>query len=283
MRLFQGEAVSSVKLSLEEFSAYYQSASVLAQEAMSDYFYKLKDSFNTLSSSLLNLDNDKVVTDVLSTRFETEHRIKRIKFVDVKDIAVLKPENFKGKYIDFSHDLLTHSDALLESTELTLDNLKLAISSFINEYTEDKAQILYGYTYFKEADKLTEKTRKAISSYFPEKNNSVKAHVEDVLKTLSDVPVIYNNIQKLDGIINLNRVKEINKLAKECTELVDVLIEQNTNSGILLKNDRTKKELVEVLHIAAKEVELVSYMYSNTMFFYSSVKALSEVILNQQD
>jgi len=278
-KLFAGEELPVLKLSTEEFRGYYNTASVISLEAVSDFFYKLKDTFATLGSTVAKLDNDKIVTDTLATRFETQHVVKRLKLVELRDEMVLKPENFKGKYVDYAAELISASDLLIANTEESLHNLKMAVSSFINEYSEEKVSTLYGISYFKQAEKISETARKDIAKYFPSSNSTVKAYVGDLLKSLSDVEQLYNDIQKLDGIINLSKINHISKLANEVSDLIDILIDQNTKSGVLLKNDSTKKELVNAVHIVAKEVELVSYMYSNCIFFYSAIKSLSEVIL----
>ena len=278
-KLFTSQEPLTLKLSMEKFVEYYNTASVVSLEAISDYFYKLKDLFTTLSSSLIGLNNDKIVTDALATRFETLYVLKRIKFVELRDEIVLKPENFKGKYIDYSADLIESASVLVRNTEENLHNLKMAVSSFINEYSENKVLTLYGISYFKEAEKIIETHRKNIAKYFPSSNSSVKAYVGDVLKSLSDVEQLYSDIQKLDKIINLSKINHISKLSSEVSDLIDVLIEQNTKSGILLKNNSTKKELINAIYTVAKEVELVSYIYSNCMFFYSAIKSLSDVII----
>ena len=70
-----------------------------------------------------------------------------------------------------------------------------------------------------------------------------------------------------------------NKIANEASDLIDLLIEQNNSSGILLKTEHIKKELVNALHVAAKEVEVAGYLYSNAIFFYSAFKNLSQVLI----
>lgn len=278
MKLFQNDQSTILNLSIEQFNSYYSTASIVSTEAVSDFLYKLKDSFSTIKNSLTE-SQDKVVTDTLTEKFELEHVIKRLKFNEIKDELVQKPENFKGKYVNYIEDLSSVSSNIVTNTESTINNLKLAISSFMNEYKEDEVHALYGVVYFKEADKMTERDKKEISKYFPNKDNSTKAHVEDVLKTLNDIPVIHSSISTLESVINQEKIKNISKLAGEATELVDLLIEQNNSSGILLKTEHIKKELVNALHITAKEVELVGYLYGNAIFFYSAFKNLSEVLI----
>lgn len=276
-KLFAGEDVGQVQFSAEVFRQYHGTAKVISAEAITDFFYKLKDSFTTLTSSVAGLDNDKIVTDVLATRYETGHVAKRVRFIELREETVAKPEKFKGKYVEFTQDMIQASTVMIDSAQESLSNLKLAVASFINEYSEDKVATLYGIAYFKDAEKITDNRRKEIAKYFT--GNGVKASVGDLLKSLTDIDTLYSDIQTLDSVINQSKIEHVAKLAQEVAELIDVLIEQNTKTGVLLKNDSLKKELVAAVHIVAKEVEFVSYLYSNAVFFYSAFKSLSEKII----
>lgn len=281
MRLYTQEEKIVPQFSQESFTQYYQTASVVAEEAISDFFYKLKDSLNTISNNLSITGQEAIVNDILSTRFELEHVIKRLKIVDLKDEYVPIPENFKGKYVEYIQDLITTSEIIVKDTESTLNHIKVAVSSFINEYNEEQVATLYGVVYFKDTDKLIQKRTKQISAYFPNNSGSVKAYLGDVLKTLNDIPEIHKGITSLESIINEKTIFNINKLAKEVAELIDLLIEQNKTSGVLLRNDSVKKDLVAALHITAREVEFMSYLYSNAIYFYSAYKSLAQLLLKK--
>lgn len=281
MKLFAGGVIETPKLSQEQFNAYYQTASVVSMEAISDFFFKLKDSIATINNSLFTLDEDKSLTEVLSTRFETEHVAKRLKMTNLKDHTVLIPEHFSGKYVDYIQDLTLVTSEATKNVDQTLSSLKLAISGFINEYSEDSVTTLYGGVYFKDAEKLLTRHTAIISKYFKKNTNSVKSRVGDVLISFTDIPDIYKGLVTLDGVLGVAKIKEISKVANEASELVDVLIEQNRNSQILLKNDHVKKELMNALYIGAKQVEFVAYLYSNILFLHKAVKALSDLMIVQ--
>lgn len=274
MKLFSGQDKFDLHFSMEEFRGHYQTAAVVSAEALSDYLYKVKDAFSTTFDRLSASVNDKVVVDTTSSKFETMHRLKRVKFIDLKDYLTSKPENFRGKYVDYTLDLINASKIMVENTESTLNNLKLAISSFVNEYSENKVSTLYGAIYFKEAEKLVEENRKEVSQYFPDSNGSTKAYVRDVLKTTNDIESLYKNIEMLDTILNLSKIDYIAKLTNECVDLIDTLIDQNTKTDMLSKNDTIKKELISAVHISAREVEFLNYLYANAIVFYGVFKSL---------
>ena len=279
MRLFTEGETPSITLSTEEFNTYYQTASVVSLEAISDYLYKIKDGFSTLKTKLIDLNQDKVLTEAMSTRFETLHVIKRLSFVNVKDHTVYIPESFSGKYVDYVEDLTEVASRLVPATQSTLNNLKLAISSFINEYSEDKVHTLYGLSYFKEAEKQTKVATEKVSEYFKTNSHATQAPISAVLKNLADVDQIYKNLSKLEAAVNLASMEQINKLALDVSDLVDLIIEQNSKTGILLKNNSAKKDLVNIIQIAAKQVEAAAYVYSNTIFLYTAIKRLSERLI----
>lgn len=279
MKLFsKQDQQPSVTFTLEQFKNYYQTAKVVSTENLSDYLYKVKDTFN-IAQKRFDTDYDKLGVDVQKSRFEVEHVIKRVKFNNLKDYLVSKPENFKGKYVLYIKDMLETSETLLPSTVKTLTTLKLTIASFINEYKESEIFTLYGADYFQSAKDSTEQSVKTISKYFY-KDNSTKAHVGEVLRTFNDVPDIYDTVDSVSRILTIDVVKQINKMADEASGLVDNLIEQNGKTGLLVKNDTAKKELIDALYTSAKQVETVSYLYANLIQFYAAYKKLGDLILD---
>lgn len=276
-KLYTGKEVATPEVSVEGFNHYYNTAEVVSLESFNDYIYKIADIFRTNTSAILGFDNDKIVTDTLSNRFETINVAKRLNFAEVRDIVISKPENFEGKYIFYIKDLLSACDNAMPHIEDTLYRLKMAISAFMNDEKDD---ITYGTHYFTKAEAYTLVQQKRISAYFPKANNGVKGRIGDVLKSLNDIPELYTSVVTLDKTMNLEDIKKISTTVSQATELVDLLIDQNMKTGIMLRNDATKKSLINSIHIAAREVEYVAYLYSNCIYLYSAIKSLSEGLIN---
>lgn len=243
------------------------------------FFNQIKDSVNTINAVIFDATKQRAVIDALSKQYQTEHAVKHLDFVYVREEYVPIPENFKGKYVDYLDDLINTSSLMVQDTYKTLDNLKLAVSSFINEYSENKVHTLYGVSYFKASQKLIDKHTNDIKKYFPAKTNAVKAPIGSVLKSLKDVEELYGKIQTLNTFINDKTIQELQKQSNDVVALIDALIEQNIRSGILLKNNDSKKQLIDAINTAAREVEFVSYLFSNTVFFYSAFQKLSEKLI----
>lgn len=265
-------------LSQESFVNYYTTVSVVSTEAISDYFFKVKDTLNTSVTKLFSLDDDRLVTDVLSSRFEVENKVKRLKFSNLKPYSVVIPENFKGRYVDYLKDLIDASGNLVPGVEKSLGTLKMTLSAFMNEFSEDKADNLFGKLVYKESEKRTSNYNDKLSKYFPSKSNATKGYIKDVLNSLDDLPKIFSGISELEKLINPSELKNITKLATEVSEMVDLVLEQNNKTGFLVNSNYLKKDLISSLHTVAKEVELVAYVYAKCMFFYKAVDSLSNTV-----
>jgi len=277
-KLYSNEHIPTQVKSLEEFVAFYNSSTVVSAESLDSFFSKLKDTFHSAKRTVTS--SEAIVNNLLLTRFQTESAIKDINYIDFKETTVEVPENFKGKYIDYLKALLEIAETLNSTTTNTLNHLKLSISSFMNEYKEDKVFTLYGTSYFQETEKELKENKKLLKPFFPTDSRSVKAKVSSVLYTLKDVPELYNKAQELEKLITFEDIKKANRLASEASDLIDVLIENNKNSSVLLKNNQTKKDLIFAIQIAAEQVEFQNYIYANMTFLYAAIQKLSEAILN---
>ncbi len=279
-KLYSNEHIPTQVKSLEEFVAFYNSSTVVSAESLDSFFSKLKDTFHSAKRTVTS--SEAIVNNLLLTRFQTESVIKDINYIDFKETTVEVPENFKGKYIDYLKALLEIAETLNSTTTNTLNHLKLSISSFMNEYKEDKVFTLYGTSYFQETEKELKENKKLLKPFFPTDSRSVKAKVSSVLYTLKDVPELYNKAQELEKLITFEDIKKANRLASEASDLIDVLIENNKNSSVLLKNNQTKKDLIFAIQIAAEQVEFQNYIYANMTFLYAAIQKLSEAILNHK-
>ena len=274
-KLFSKDDQIKVQLNAE----HYRNAEVLSLEAITDYLGKTKDFFHSFQTTIFDFNSDQALHDAISTRHETLAVIKRLQFVDIADEVVTKPEKFQGKYHPYLKDLIDVCKVSAPDTLQLLNTVKLGLASFINEYTEDGVLSVYGTEYAKDSAKKIQNGQKVISSYFPESKSTFKTRVKDVLRNLGEVEGLYNGAVELESHISHDKVKQISKLADEISDMVDVLIEQNNKSGILLRNTEAKKDLTDMIHTAAESVRFTSYLYANTLYFYKALQSLSETLL----
>lgn len=274
-KLYSKDEVIKTQLTQEQ----YRFSEVLSLEAVTDYLAKTKDLFNGLQNLVLGQTSDSVMLDATSTRNETLTVVRRLKFSNIADEIVTKPEKFQGLYRNYLKDLIEVSEVSVSDTHQLLSNIKMGMASFINEFSEDGILSVYGVSYAKESAKKTSAGQKTISAYFPESKSTFKARVKDVLRNLAEVEGLYKDCAELESLISHSKVKEISKLASEVSDMVDILIEQNSKSGILLRNTEAKKDLTDMIQIGAESVRFVSYLYANSIYFYNALKSLSEKII----
>ena len=162
------------------------------------------------------------------------------------------------------------------------DSLKTAVANFINEYSDAKADNIYGYTKLKAVEKKTKELIGCIGDYFPLPANKVKAYPVEVLRSMSEVPELYVLLAELSkNSINPTVFKELEKEVKSVAELVDSLIQHNISTSVLLKNNDAKKELVECITILAHLTEFYASLYARTVNYCSAFKSLTEAIKAQ--
>jgi hypothetical protein len=138
---------------------------------------------------------------------------------------------------------------------------------------------VHGATFFKGYAKVREKHLKVISDYFPKSDTASKAEIGKLLKTFNDIATINASILDIENNFTSKSLETLNRGANELAELVNSLVESNAQSGVLVRNNEAKKELVNVIHVTAELVEFMGYLYSNLMFFESSYKAMSDELL----
>jgi hypothetical protein len=276
MKLYSSYDATILNLSNEQFVNHVNNASVIAQESLFNFLYKIKDTFNVMANNINTKGLDKPAIDSTSTMFETLHNLRSLNFVNCRDYMVSKPENFRGRYIEYTEDLIRVSYLVHNETEKILNTLKMAISSFINEYKENNISTIYGVSHFNKIDRLINDNNKIIRKYFPDKNSSTKTYIKDVIRSFNDIEPLYINIEKMDEVLNTKKLKNLSKLTTDCVSLIDNLIEVNTGSNIFEKSSTAKKELITAIHNTARCVEFVSYMYSNIYIFYGTFKNLTD-------
>lgn len=278
-KLFEGEEIAPMNVSLEEFSKRYNASVFISREAIQDYFYKLKDVISTTNESIFNSDLEKASLDATKDKYEVINISKRIHIAHLSDEVVTTPDKFKGTYLDLLLELKSSSGIMYEDTIKLLSNIKMAVASFINEVSKDGALSIYGVSYSKNSKKKREECLKKVSKFFPHSKSITKAKATDVLKSLKDLEVIFKEVPELAKVSSEYKIDKLLTLSKEVSEMVDILIEQNANSGVLTNNSTAKKDLVDMLQVGATNVEFCGYLYSNTLFLYKAIKDLSDTVI----
>lgn len=277
-KLFGGAVTANVQYSTEEFLNYYSKANIVSTEAVLDYLGAIKDKVNVFSTVVFT-DTDNALVDATANRFQVQSVLKRVHFSDIASEIVMTPERFQGEYTEYLKTLTAAAKEVVPEVTQLLNNLKMAISGFINEYSEDGVLTVYGKSYADASEKIINKQKEKVSKFFPVNKSNTSSRVKDVIRKNGDVETLLNDVKHLEANISHAKLKDIVKLSKEVSDMVDTLIEQNSKNGILLKNDNAKRDLVAMIYTGASGVEFVSYLYANTVYFYKALHSLTQAVL----
>lgn len=279
MKLFSASQTVSLGVTMESFRQYHGTAAVISIESMSTFLGQVKDVFGNSLNAFKTDKEEQFIQDTLQNKFQVLAKVKEINMNDIRYDVISKPESFKGLYSDYLKDLIQVSAETRSLFNSSAILVKTAVANFINEYSDDKADQIYGYSQLKQAEVKLEKYKKVIGDYFPLPANKVKTTPPEVIKSLSEIEELFKLLEKLSTeSINPEEFKNIEKQVTSVSELVDVLIQHNVNSGVLLKNNTAKQQLIECVTILAHLSEFYSSLYARTVVYCNAFKSLTDAI-----
>ncbi|WP_396190392.1 hypothetical protein [Flavobacterium sp.] len=275
MKLFSNDQVASKQMTVEAFQVYHSTASVIAAESMSTFLGQVKDLFSNSLNVFKSDTEERFIQETLSDRYQVSAKLKEVSLNDIRHAVVSKPESFRGLYVDYMKDLVVVSQAARKLFEDTTPLVKTAVANFINEYSDTKADQIYGYPKTKIAEKKLQELKKIIGDYFPLPANKVKASPVELIRSVNEVNELYQLLNQLSTeSINPTQFKSMEKEVKNVSDLVDSLIQHNINSGVLLKNNLAKQQLIECITILAHMSEFYASLYARTVVYCSAFKSL---------
>lgn len=279
MNIFSpSDAGTQLDIAFERFADYYNNASVVATESVSQYLHRARDIFATVAEAVAG-DRDKFVAEVVSSKYEVTHLAKVVKYVDFRQDTVSRPEMFSSLYVDYLKDVGEIAQKTYDTTLNSIDNLKLAVATFINEHQDGVIDTLYGARYFEENKKTIEACKKTNASHFKAPQNKTKTTVQQVIKSMTDFEAIFPLVDNAAKSLNQSNIKHLEKQVRDLTDLIDALVEQNIKTGILVKSEGAKKELVAAIDQTAKAVEFYTAMYAEFFGVCSGIKNLNDALI----
>lgn len=259
-----------------DFIQAHATMTSISVESAAVFLGKAKDSIKAFGQVFSSDDNQKPFIDALKSRHEVTALVKEVKFVDFRHHMVSKPESFKGLYTEYAEDLKKSGVLATELVQSCSDKLKLLLSTFINEYKDSQIDGVYGYYDFKEAETKLEKSKSVMASYFKAAANKVKTTPDEVLKNLSDIPELYDQLTFISVIFSKATLMKTNRDVQDLAEMVDTLVAHNVSSKILTNNNDAKRQLMECIHITAQCVEYHSALYAQALILCTSFKSLTD-------
>lgn len=278
MHIYSPNDTAPNHIAHEQFSVYYRNASVVSMESLTQYLHRVRDTFTGVVG-LVSFEQDKFVMETLSNKYEALHLAKQVKFADFRTDLVSRPETFSSLYVDYLEDLseiaaITHTSVLK-----SIDTLKMAVASFINDHQEGQVDSLYGARYFQVEKKVIDAQRERNKKHFKAPQNKTKTTVQTVIKSMTDFEKIYPLIDGCAATLNHPNADSLEKSVRDVTDLIDALVEQNLKTGVLIKSQGAKKELVESIDQTARAVEFYTAMYAEFFGVCSSFKTLTDALV----
>ena len=278
MRIFSATDTTSAPIAYEDFAAYYRHAGVVSTESVSQYFSRIHDTFANIKG-VFTSDQDSFVLKTLDNKYETLHLARQVKYVDFREDLVSRPETFSSLYVDYFQDLSTMASITRASVFKSIDTLKMAVASFINEHQEGQLDSLYGARYFQAEKKVIEAQRAANKQHFKAPQNKTKTPVHTVIKSMSDFEKIYPLIDTCAATLNQPNATHLETSVRDVTDLIDALVEQNLKTGVLVKSQGAKKELIEAIDQSAKAVEFYTALYAEFFGVCAGFKTLTDALI----
>lgn len=278
MSIFSSTDTTPSHIAHEQFASYYRNASVVSMESLGQYFQRVRDTFSS-ATGLVSADQDKFVLQTLSNKYETLHLARQVKFADFRGDTVSRPETFSSLYVDYLEDLGVMASATHDSVLRSIDTLKIAVASFINDHQEDQVDSLYGSRYFQAEKKIIDAQLELNKKHYKAPQNKTKTEVQSVIKSMTDFEKIYPLIDTCATTLNQPNAQHVEKCVRDVTALIDALVDQNLRTGTLVKSQGAKKELVEAIDQTARAVEFYTALYAEFFGVCSSFKTLTDALI----
>lgn len=278
MRVFSSSDMTHSTISYEQFAAYYRGASVVSMESIGQYLQRTRDIFESIKGTVTS-DQDKFVQETLNNKHEVLYLARNVNYNDFRRDLVTRPEGLSSLFVDYLEDLANIAHRTHESAMKSLDTLKLSVAAFINEHQEGQIDSLYGSRYFDAEKKVIDTQREINKKHFRASANKTTAEVQDIIKSMSDFSKIYPLIDTCAAALNKPNADALEKLSRDAIDLIDALVDQNLKTGVLVKSQGAKKELVEAIDQTARAVEFYTALYAEFFGLCSSFKKLTEALI----
>lgn len=264
----------------EDFATYYQNARVVSMESISQYLHRIKDTFHS-AKNFITSDQDKFVQETLNNKHETLYLVKTVPYNEFRLETVSRPEMFSSLYVDYLQDLQDTGKQVHEVTLRCLDNLKLAVATFINEHQDGQLDTIYGARYFEQDKKILQSAKDLHKKHFKAPQNKTKTTVQSVIRSMTDFDKIYPLIDNCASTLNSLNASHIDKQVKDVTELINTLVDHNLKTGILVNSQDAKKELVAAIDQTARSVEFFAALCAEFLGVCAGFKSLTEALAQQ--
>lgn len=220
--------------------------------------------FGNVRSYMSNLlsSSSEELKDFTKEQQTILRKLKDQTFLELSEVLVPIPENFRGKYIEY---LCTLESIVKDCFNVCLTNIsdfRNHLSLFLST-SDYKKSVRDLSTKYKALEKYRTDHLKTLGRYFPKDTSSSRTMLKNVVDRIKDFEEIYAICNRLSNIVAGVNVTKIKESVDDCYETLTVI----TNN---LSHDNTSvsKEAAKSLSVAtyemAKFVEFVAVLYFDT-------------------
>ena len=278
MKLFANDPPYTLTQSACQFKQMYASSSVVSTESISLFFAKVQDSFSDALDSVVS-PKEQYVLEALSQKRVALLQAKQVKFQDFSHEVVSKPELFQGYYTDYLKAMLLCVQEVAKKTEHLIETLRMTVATFINEYSDDKVDQIFGAIVYQNATKSLPDYKSQLTKFTKAPSGKFKTKAGDVLKSLQDIPTLFSQVELIESVFSKEGVARIQQQVHAVSELIDSLVEVNLTSGVLTRSEHSKQKLIEAIHITAQYVEYYHVLLAQWVLYCKAFNELTQALI----
>ena len=261
----------------------YTEVDMIALEAnvLSNMFNSLRSIFPTIvdkvKTKLGAIDEELKILETEGVKLTSRDKIifnklKKVNYLDISQLAVIVPEGFDAKYLDYGTYIEDTLNKLTKVKQEVLTPYKLYLSTFIANKDAKISTVDKTIEYEKIA--LARKESNDLNeSFFKVGSVQSKQKLSTVISRNTDIVLLNNKVEILESKLKLINVTEIKDISKECTVLLDTIIKMLDQKKFNNVSPETAKNLAKGAFEMAKEVEYFAVSYYRVKTYIAAVQA----------
>ena len=194
-------------------------------------------------------------------------------FLDIADVKIDTPENFKGKYLDYISCLIKEAK---HTQHLSADVLKPFVV-YLSQFVSNKEAKLSTKDMTRTYSTL-EKTRlesiKELDRFVSESHKTTTT-IGDVISRRADFNTLFNETFVLNKIINDTDLKIVKDNVKTCVDLMNTIVKQSQDNTLTTISPEVTKNIAYGATELAKQVEFLAVLHFRAHSFSTAVNSMA--------
>ena len=221
--------------------------------------------------------NTEITSELSRKQKNAIEESRKLDFVNFSERRINIPENFKGSLVDYSKHLINITSDLYTINSTTLAEYNTILSSFLTNKA-DKISLKDHTELFKKVEVKREAIVKILGDYTKDTGKS-QVKLRQVINRFSDLPLLFENINRLSEIQNKSVIVNINLEMKKCISLLDIIITRVNEGDITNLSAAAASNISKGAYEVAKLCELAGVVFYDTNVLLKIVDELATAIL----